>query len=196
MRFLLCLLPLLLFLTSCAQERSYTLKNLLIDPQITTIHYTDDVQNIGIQVTDKRSDARVGMKRFGFEKESPILVLDTARPILEAFRKELLKMGLHATSFHETSHLSLDIKLIDIDYNKKARIVSGDEKMTVKAEVVASKNGNTITRYYETVSYDSDLMRPSATYQLKQIDQSISDGLAQLIRKILTDQNLLEFLQG
>lgn len=196
MRFLICLLLPMLFLASCAQERSYTVKNLLIYPQIEAKYYTDNMQNIGLQVTDKRQDAVVGMKRFGFEAESPIIVLDTARPILTAFEKELLKLGFHATAFYETSDLSLDVRLLDIAYNKKARVVSGDQKMTIKAEVIAHRNGQAVTRYYEILSYDSDLIRPSATYQLKQIDYNISEGLAALIHKILTDQSLLEFLKG
>ena len=136
MRFLICLLLPILLLASCAQERSYTVKNLLIYPEIPTIYYTDNVQNIGLQVTDKRQDAVVGMKRFGFEAESPIIVLDTARPILTAFEKELLKLGFHATSFHETSDLSLDVHILVIAYNKKARVVSVNQTMTIKTEVM------------------------------------------------------------
>ena len=196
MRFIGSLLSILLFLTACAQERSYTVKNLLIYPNIPTQNHASYMQNIGLQVTDKRGEALVGMKRFGFENESPVLVLDTAQPILAAFQKELVKIGFTATAFHETSEPSLDIRLLEIKYNKTARVVSGDEKLIVKAEVVARQGGRVVTRYYETVASDSDLMRPSATYQLKQIDYKISEGIAQLIHKILTDQNLVSFLKG
>lgn len=195
MRLTKLLFPILLLLSACGQETSYKVSHIAIAPQ-TVSSYMGATQDLPLQVTDTRTNAVVGYHRFGFEKESPVIVPDMATYLLNALQTDLRNIGLKATAYNFNASPALDIKITSISYENKGRVITGDEQLLIRAEATANKNGRVMTKIFESKSYDQDLMIPSVTRQKENIDKGVSKGLEKIVYKIINDHELINFIRN
>lgn len=188
------ILAMSIFVASCGQEKPYTVNNIALSPQ-TIASFVTNKKNLGLQVADTRSDAVVGYRRFGFEKESPVIVQDTGPVLLAALERDLRNAGFNPVPYNMGSNTSLDIKIIDISYENKGRVITGNQKTIIRVQAIAKNGTNIMTRNFDTKSFDNDLMRPSQSHQATLIDKGVSSALEKVVAKILTDVQFMTFLQ-
>ena len=183
-----------IFVASCGQETPYTVHNIALSPQ-TIPSFITNKKNLALQVADTRTDAVVGYRRFGFEKESPVIVQDTGPVLLAALERDLRSAGFNPVSYNIGSNTSLDVKIINISYENKGRVITGNQKTIIRVQAIAKNGTNIMTRNFDTKSFDTDLMRPSQSHQATLIDKGVSTALEKVVAKILTDVQFMTFLQ-
>ncbi|MEM6604087.1 MAG: YajG family lipoprotein [Pseudomonadota bacterium] len=185
-----------LSLIGCAQERPYQVTNLILGSQLQGRGYITEEIELGLQVSDMRTNQHIGYRRFGFEKESPIHLDNVAPAMLKTLTEDLKQLGFQPVSYGVLNKRSMDVQILSVHYDKKARVVAGEEKIIIKADVVVKKEEQYLQRSFEISHVDNDFFKPSATHQNQQIDETLSRSLEKIIHKIVNDGQIIAFLRG
>ena len=194
-RFIYCVILSILVLNGCGSKEPVIVKDIQMPPRYVPNNMSQGI-NLGLRVTDARVTTVAGQKRFGFESGTDIIIPDLAQPILDSLMPDLQSRGFVPVAFGTSDGRSLDIRILDVSYNNKGRVIAGSQDITIKLEAEARNNNNTMKRAFVTESSDTDFMVPSDSRQSEDIRLAISKVLAQATAKIVNDAELTYFLQN
>lgn len=186
-------LILCLFLTNIFSACALTEQKAVLDPDLFVIE--NDIgsgKEIGVTVVDERPEDTLGYRGAAeFSKGAAITTDQNVGEVFEQkIREGLTKKGFKPTLPTQGTLRSLKVEIRSLEYYPSTGFWTGGVHTKTALKAIARNAGKEYEKFYRGGNEERVLLVPSAEENEKLINMAISE----ILKKLFSDKNLLQFL--
>lgn len=177
------------FLSACA----FVPEKVQLQPEV-GLGPTENIgkgQQVALEVLDMRPDATLGGRPSAYGPAADISLANNIVSVVEnTISQGLAQYNFVPVSVGTNTSKQLTIRILDLDYQQRANIMTGTSLVNSTIEATASNNGKVYDNVYHNQQTDDSFFTPTSGADSKEINAALSNTLDQ----ILQDNTLMNFL--